>query len=136
MFDPLCPTLRLRLNRGDTLAVFWLTLGSLPLCEMAARAEPDAIVIDMQHGLWDRLSMEAAIGCVPSRIPILVRVADNNLAAIGQALDAGAEGIIVPLVETAAQAREAATAARYPPKGRRSGGGVRPLVDFAAYRHA
>jgi 2-keto-3-deoxy-L-rhamnonate aldolase RhmA len=133
MLDPRRPTLRYRLDKGDRLGVAWLSLGSVALCELAARARPDAIVLDLQHGLWDRVSTEHAIAAVPAEIPVLVRVAENTPAAIGQALDAGAEGIIVPLVETAKQARRAVSAAHYPPRGERSGGGVRPLSDFVDY---
>ena len=133
MFDPARPTLRRRLAKGDSLGAVWLSLGSVALCEIAARGRPDAIVIDMQHGLWDRLSLEAAIGATPSDVPVLARVSENTPAAIGQALDAGAEGVIVPLVETVAQARAAVAAARYPPQGARSGGGVRPLANFPDY---
>ena len=103
------------------------------MVELAARAKPDAIVIDMQHGLWERAALEAAIGVTPAAVPVLVRVAENSAIAIGTALDAGAEGVIVPLVETAAQARAAVAAARYPPRGARSGGGIRPLAQFADY---
>ncbi|WP_342358976.1 HpcH/HpaI aldolase family protein [Terrarubrum flagellatum] len=116
--------------------MIWLSLGSVALCEIAARSRPDAIVIDMQHGLWDRSSLEAAIGVTPADIPVLVRVAENSPIAIGQALDAGAEGVIVPLIETAKQARAAVAAAHYPPRGNRSGGGVRPLMDFVDYVEA
>ena len=122
MFDPRRPTLRYRLDRGDTLGVAWLSLGSVAVAELAARARPDAIVLDLQHGLWERATMEQAIGAAPSDIPVLVRVAENTPMAIGQALDAGAEGVIVPLVETAKQARKAVEAALYPPRGARSGG--------------
>ena len=133
MFDPERASLRYRLDCGQCIGVAWLALGSVALCEAAARAQPGAIVLDLQHGLWDRLSMEAAIGLVPPHTPVLVRVAENSALAIGTALDAGAEGVIVPLVETAKQARAAVKACRYPPEGERSGGGVRPLANFAAY---
>lgn len=133
MFDPRRPSLRYRLDKGESLGAFWLSLGSVALCELAVKSRPDAIVIDMQHGLWDRSSLELAIGATPPDIPVLVRVAENTPLAIGQALDAGAEGVIVPLVETAKQARAAVRAAHYPPRGRRSGGGVRPLADFVDY---
>lgn len=133
MLDPRRPSLRYRLDKGDRLGVAWLSLGSVALCELAARARPDAIVLDLQHGLWDRLSMEHAIAAVPRDIPVLVRVAENEPVAIGQALDAGAEGVIVPLVESARQAARAVSAAHYPPRGERSGGGVRPLADFVDY---
>jgi 2-keto-3-deoxy-L-rhamnonate aldolase RhmA len=133
MFDPRRPTLRYRIDRGDCLGVVWLALGSVALVEIAARQKPDAIVLDLQHGLWERRDMEAAIGAAPSDVPVMVRVAENGPTAIGQALDAGAEGVIVPLVETAKGARKAVRAARFPPQGERSGGGIRPLHDFAAY---
>ncbi|WP_293857698.1 aldolase/citrate lyase family protein [uncultured Alsobacter sp.] len=135
MFDPRRPTLRYRLDKGETLGVTWLMMGSVAMTEIAAKARPDAIVLDLQHGLWERRAMEEAIGIVPSDIPVLVRVAENSPLAIGQALDAGAEGVIVPLVETAKQARKAVDAARFPPHGNRSGGGVRPLCDFVDYVH-
>jgi 2-keto-3-deoxy-L-rhamnonate aldolase RhmA len=136
MFESGSSHLRKRLAEGPAIGAFWLTLGSVALCEIAARAKPDAIVIDMQHGLWDRSSMEAAIGAIPSSIPALVRVAENGVHCIGQALDAGAEGVLVPLVESAAEAYAAVAATRYPPSGRRSGGGVRPLANFADYVEA
>lgn len=135
MFDPRRPTLRYRLDKGDTLGVTWLMMGSVAMVEVAAKARPDGIVLDLQHGLWERKAVEEAIGIVPSDIPVLVRVAENSPLAIGQALDAGAEGVIVPLIETAKQARKAVDAARFPPHGNRSGGGVRPLSDFVDYVH-
>lgn len=133
MFDPEHPTLKTRIASGDCLAVAWLSLGSVAVAEATARARPDAIVIDLQHGLWERRDLEAAIGLVPSRIPVIVRVAENTALAIGTALDAGAEGVMVPMVETAAEAKRAFQFSHYPPHGLRSGGGVRPLQNFPAY---
>jgi 2-keto-3-deoxy-L-rhamnonate aldolase RhmA len=136
MFDPARSKLRYRLDRGDCLGVVWLSLGSVPMVEAAARSRPDAIVLDLQHGLWDRAGMEAAIGIVPPEIPVLARVAENSASAISQALDAGAEGVIVPLVESGDEASRAVRASRFPPHGTRSGGGVRPLADFISYVQA
>jgi 2-keto-3-deoxy-L-rhamnonate aldolase RhmA len=136
VFDLKRPTLRRRLAAGDPLGLYWFALGSLPLIETAIATGADAVVIDIQHGLFDRGALEAAIGAVPPNVPCLVRVEDGTATAIGRALDAGTEGIIVPLVETAEQARQAAAACHYPPRGHRSGGGVRPLRDFAAYSTA
>jgi 2-keto-3-deoxy-L-rhamnonate aldolase RhmA len=133
VFDPRHPNLKSRLAAGGCLGVSWLALGSSAIAELAARARPDAIVLDQQHGLWERRELEAAIGLVPSEIPVLVRVAENSALAIGTALDAGAEGVIVPLIETAEAAAQAVRSSRYPPRGARSGGGVRPLQDFAGY---
>lgn len=124
--------LRTRLN-GPGLSLAWFSLGSVPLVEIAAHAGFDAAVIDLQHGLWDRMSTHLAVSALGA-MPVLARVAEVNAAAIGEALDSGAAGILVPLVETAEQARLAVVAARFPPDGIRSGGGVRPLGGgFAAY---
>jgi kynurenine formamidase/2-keto-3-deoxy-L-rhamnonate aldolase RhmA len=126
--------LRARLARKVPLGVFWMSTGSTAVMELAAEAAPDAIVIDAQHGLWDRQTLEHAVGLVSNRVPVLVRTADASAIAISQSLDTGAEGVIVPLIETDAQAASAVSAARFPPHGSRSGGGVRPLArDFARY---
>lgn len=127
------PFLRDRLRSNEPLGVFWAALGSPAVVEIAAASRADAIVLDVQHGLWDRQSIEQAIGTVGGRVPVLVRTLDGAPGSISTALDAGAEGVIVPLIETAEEAAAAAAAGRYPPKGRRSGGGVRPLMDFGAY---
>jgi 2-dehydro-3-deoxyglucarate aldolase/4-hydroxy-2-oxoheptanedioate aldolase len=132
MFDPARASLRYRIDSGRCLGVAWLALGSAALVEIAARTRPDAIVVDLQHGLFERRELEAAIGLVPPEIPVIARTAENTPFAIGMALDAGAEAVMVPLVETAKEARRAVLAAKYPPAGNRSGGGVRPLGNFVA----
>jgi 2-keto-3-deoxy-L-rhamnonate aldolase RhmA len=133
MFDPARAQLRVLLASGKTVGVLWLSLGAPVIAELAAAARPDAIVLDLQHGLWERGTLEAAIGLVPAEIPVIVRVAENSALAIGSALDAGAEAVMVPLIETAEEATRAVAYATYPPNGIRSGGGVRPLRDFPAY---
>lgn len=126
--------LRYRIAQGEPIGLHWMALGSPSLVELAAQAGPDAIIIDAQHGLWERQSLEQTIGLVSGTAPVLVRVAENSIAAIGVALDAGAEGVLVPLIETDLDAANAVAAARFPPEGIRSGGGVRPLGgDFGAY---
>jgi kynurenine formamidase/2-keto-3-deoxy-L-rhamnonate aldolase RhmA len=126
--------LRARLARKSPIGAFWMTSGSTAVMEIAAEAAPDAIVIDAQHGLWDRTNLEHAVGLVSNRLPVLIRTADASAISISQGLDTGAEGVIVPLIETDEQAAAAVAAARFPPHGQRSGGGVRPLTrDFARY---
>ncbi len=126
--------LRHRIGQSEPIGLFWMSLGSPAVIELAAQAAPDAIVIDAQHGLWDRRSIENAVGLASKAAPVLVRVTENSAIAIGQSLDAGAEGVIVPLIETDGEAAAAVAAARFPPEGSRSGGGVRPLGrDFGAY---
>ncbi len=133
----MAPTLRQRLAAGNPVGVVWMMLGCPAIAEVAATLTPDAVVFDAQHGLWDRSALEAGIGALRGATPSLVRVAENSAAAIGPALDAGADGVIVPMIETAEQAAAAVAFARFPPHGARSAGGVRPLArGFAAYHAA
>src|SRR5262249_4330783 len=134
MFDPARASLRSRLAQKTPLGVFWMSLGSTTVIEIAAGSTPDAIVIDAQHGLFDRRTIEHAVGAASRHAPVLIRTAENSPMAISQALDAGAEGVIVPLIELDQQAADAVASARFPPQGHRSAGGVRPLAhDFASY---
>ena len=134
MFDPTRASLRSRLAQKAPLGAFWMSLGAASVVEIAAGAKPDAIVIDVQHGLFDRQALEHAVGAASRHAGVLVRTADNTPVAIGQALDSGAEGVIVPLIEIDQQAADVVAAARFPPQGHRSAGGVRPLAgDFAQY---
>lgn len=130
-------SLRRLIGRNGPVGVFWMSMGTPAIVELALEAHPDAIVIDGQHGLWERRSIEETIGTIGERAPVLVRVAENSPFVISQALDAGAVGVIVPLIETAAEAAAVVSAARFPPHGSRSAGGVRPLGrNFPAYYQA
>lgn len=106
----------------------WFMLGSAAMVEIGLTANPDCIVLDRQHGLWERVALEAAVGIARHHVPVVVRVADHTPGAIAEALDAGACSAMVPMVETAEQAEAAVSASRYPPVGTRSAGGVRPLL--------
>jgi hypothetical protein len=68
--------LRARLARNQPLGVFWMNTGSDRRDGDRRGAAPDAIVIDAQHGLWDRSDLEHAVGLVSNRVPVLVRTAD------------------------------------------------------------
>ncbi len=124
------------LRRGDAIACIWLSLGSVAIAELAAEARPGAILFDGQHGLWEKNALHTAIALVAPVSTPLVRVQANSAAMIGEALDSGAQGIIVPLVETAGEAAAAVAAAHYPPGGHRSGGGVRVVGDYRPYVEA
>ena len=122
-----------KLAAGGCIACHWATLGSPSVAELLAESGPDCIVFDMQHGLWDRLSLEYAIGLVRHKTVPTVRSVDASDHAIGMVLDAGARALIVPMVDTADQARAVVRAAKYPPQGGRSGGGTRPMLDYKSY---
>jgi 4-hydroxy-2-oxoheptanedioate aldolase len=91
-----------------------------------AAAGLDWVCIDQQHG-WnaghDCTDLVAAVRAAGAHA--LVRVGWNRPEEIGRVLDAGAEGVIVPMVESAAEARAAVAAVRYAPEGRRSWGAAR-----------
>ena len=113
---------------GKCVTLGWLSVSHTFTAEMMARQGFDALCVDLQHGtseLNDVLPMLQAISQTDTT-PI-VRVAWNDPATIMRALDLGAYGIIVPLVNTAAEAAQAVAACRYPPAGMRSAGPVRAM---------
>jgi 4-hydroxy-2-oxoheptanedioate aldolase len=100
----------------------WCAIPSGFAAEILARSF-DWICIDMQHGLAGQTEMVSMTQAVAIRgTPTLVRVPWNDPAAIMRALDAGAHGVVVPMVNSAAEAREAAGACKYAPTGYRSWG--------------
>lgn len=126
------PSLSERIKAGQAVGCLWLSSGTPAIAELARDAGVGAVVFDVQHGLWERASLEWGIGLLRDT-PALVRVARNAPELIGAALDAGACGVIVPLVNTAQEAAAAVAAAHFPPHGIRSGGGIRPLRALAEY---
>ncbi len=103
----------------------WSTIPSPLSVRLLAAAGLDYVVIDLQHGGATEHDLPAITGAIrlAGATPI-GRVRHAHPADIGRALDLGCEGVIVPNVNSAAQAREAAGACRYPPVGYRSGGGA------------
>ncbi len=106
----------------------WFSLGSPTLVEMALAGEPDLIVLDLQHGLWERRTLEYAVGLARRSVPVIARLADHDAHSVSEALDAGVASILAPFVETAEQARALVSYAHFPPAGIRSAGGVRALA--------
>lgn len=114
-------------KEGKPAVAGWLSTGSTYLAEVMAHAGFDAIIIDMQHGMG--LSPEKAIACMQAisttdTVPVC-RMSWNDPKDIQFVLDAGAYGVIVPLVNTRAEAEQAVGAAKYPPLGFRSTGANR-----------
>lgn len=104
----------------------WLQLPGSASAELVGSVGFDFVCVDQQHGLvGDDALLPMLQALAAAAAPALVRVTHNEPAAIGRALDRGAVGVIVPLVDTAEQARAAVAACRYPPDGRRSYGPTR-----------
>jgi 4-hydroxy-2-oxoheptanedioate aldolase len=126
---PEAPNLRQRLRDGDTLVGTACYLGSTIIAEMIGQLGLDFVYIDQQHGLTSYDTMLALLRAVDhTRTAPLVRVASNEPGLIGQALDAGADGVIVPMVNSAADAARAVAACRYGPSGTRSYGPLRATL--------
>lgn len=128
-------TLRDVLTGGKTSVGGWCVTPSPFTAEVMARAGFDWICIDQQHGLIGYQQMLAMLQAVAAAgVPAIVRVPWNEPAAIMKALDAGAAGVIVPMVNTPEEAAAAVGACRYPPAGYRSWGPTRAALgvrDFS-----
>ncbi|MFB9375845.1 HpcH/HpaI aldolase/citrate lyase family protein [Kineococcus gynurae] len=115
-----------RVRSRETVVGYWVVLDAPPATERIARIGYDYVAIDAQHGLLDYRGVLTGLLAVDAGGSAgVVRVAANDPTAIGQALDAGARGLIVPLVNSAADAAAAVAAAKYPPFGVRSYGPMR-----------
>jgi 4-hydroxy-2-oxoheptanedioate aldolase len=118
--------LRERIAAGEVAVGISLTSGSVHAAEMCAHSQLDYVYIDQQHGLISLDTLVSQLRALASGLVTpLVRVLRNDPGLIGQALDVGAVGVIVPMVNTAEEARAAVRACRYPPEGTRSWGPVR-----------
>lgn len=117
------------LQDGQPQVGTWLSFGDLFATRLMARVGFPWLTLDMEHSpiAWnDAAAMFGAIadaGCVP-----LARVPKGDHTHIKRVLDAGAMGIVVPMVNTVEEAKVAIAAAKYPPEGNRSvGGGLHSL---------
>jgi 4-hydroxy-2-oxoheptanedioate aldolase len=123
-----------RLRAAEPVHSGWCGLAFPLAAEVIAREGFRAVTIDMQHGLWDIASTVGAIAAIRhgSAAPV-VRVPLADFATASRALDFGAEGIIAPMINTAADARALVAATKYPPLGERSWGPHRAtmLADVA-----
>ncbi|MBK4215529.1 2,4-dihydroxyhept-2-ene-1,7-dioic acid aldolase [Paracoccus caeni] len=112
----------------------WCGIPSTVTAEIVARAGFDMLTIDMQHGLVDYQSVLSMLQAMQaSDAPKLVRVPWNEPGIIMKVLDAGADGVICPMVNSAADARALVAAARYAPVGTRSYGPVRAAMLHQDY---
>jgi 4-hydroxy-2-oxoheptanedioate aldolase len=113
----------------------WCSIGSSYAAELLASCGFDWICIDLQHGFAGLDSLLPMVQAAAiTRTPALVRVPRLDAGLIGRALDAGAAGVIVPMVNSAAEARAAVAACRYPPDGIRSWGPARLMLADPEYR--
>jgi len=116
-------SLKTKLKSKELTVGSWISFGFTQTCEIMAKASFDWLVIDMEHTAIDYHQCLKLIQIIQSNgVTPLVRVGDNNQLLIKRAMDAGAHGIIVPMVNTAEEAQKAIDALYYPPLGSRGVG--------------
>src|SRR5215207_10159995 len=104
----------------------WLSTPEPLIAECAARAKPDWVGLDLQHGAWDLGVAFRGIQLLDAlAMPVLVRVSEQELELVPRLLDHGASGIVVAMASSTELVEEAVRRARYQPEGVRSYGGQR-----------
>lgn len=117
---------RQKLAADETTYGLWVTLESASISEMAVALGVDWIVIDAEHGHLDwKVIVEHIRAAVRSETVVLVRIAELNCGVIKRVLDIGADGVVIPWVETAEQLKQALAFSKYPPEGVRGIGAER-----------
>jgi 4-hydroxy-2-oxoheptanedioate aldolase len=116
-------TLRTRLRTGAPLIASFIETPHRAISQVMGAIGYDVLLPDGEHAAFSPRDIEEVIvGADLAGIPSLVRVPSNTPSTIGHALDSGAAGVLVPLVNSAEAAHTAAQLSRYPPEGRRGAG--------------
>lgn len=112
-----------RLRAGETVYSAWCGLASPLITDVMAREGFSAVTIDQQHGMWDHAATVTAIaGIRGGGAQPIVRVPLDDFGGVSRALDWGAEGVIMPMINNVAAAKRFVGAAKFPPIGERSWG--------------
>jgi 4-hydroxy-2-oxoheptanedioate aldolase len=119
-------------KKQQTLFNAWLTMNDPLAIELIGETGWDCVTIDQQHGVGGN---EALLSCLTAAkaagLPAIVRVANNDPGLVGRALDAGAQGIMCPLINTVDEAERFVRAVKYPPRGVRSWGPYRANIGVS-----
>ncbi|MCX5715527.1 MAG: aldolase/citrate lyase family protein [Candidatus Omnitrophica bacterium] len=130
--------LKEKLNKGEITVGSWITLGHTAIAEIMAKAGFDWLVIDMEHSAICMHEAQQLIQTIElSGNTPLVRVGVNDPLIIKRVMDAGAHGVIVPMVNSKEDAIRAVEAVKYPPSGKRGVGLARAQgygLDFQGYK--
>ncbi len=130
-------TFRQQLNQRTLSLGAWVQIGHPAIAEVFGRAGFDWVCADLEHGVQDLESathLFRALSSYPAAA--VARVPANDPIWIRRCLDAGAQGVIVPMINSASEAEAAVSAAKYPPRGQRGFGYMRASghgADFHDY---
>jgi 4-hydroxy-2-oxoheptanedioate aldolase len=130
-----------QIRQGKPAVGLWLQSHSFHTARIiAAQGIFDWLLVDMEHTPVDLSTTSMILSAIADisagKCTPLVRVAQGTMYHIKQALDAGAQGVIVPMIGTAEDAAAAVRFARYPPQGERGAGGLVPHLNFGVTNHA
>jgi len=128
--------LKSKLLQGKPAFGTWLTLGDESVTRILAKRGFDWLTVDLEHAAVDWKTAASLVGWIAESGAVpLVRVPWNDPAYIKRALDLGAFGLVIPMVNTPDEAAAAVRAAKYPPVGDRSAGrGLQTLTFQASFQ--
>lgn len=119
------------LRAGGPTFGAWQMFPSTNVSRALARSGPDWICVDTEHGNIDDGNMHECVAAIAAcGVSPIVRIVANEPWMVKRALDSGAHGIIVPLLNTAEDARSIVKAAKFPPQGTRGFGSPFPMEKF------
>ncbi len=130
-----------RLRSGELLIATWVKTPHPHVVEVLCHSELDALILDAEHAPFDRAVLDNCIlAARAGKKPVLVRPSANEPAALLQALDGGADGVVIPHICSEAEAEAAVLACHYRPGGRGYAGSTRAAGyttrGMAAHREA
>jgi 4-hydroxy-2-oxoheptanedioate aldolase len=124
-------SLKSRIKAGEVICGPWCVFPSPALTDIIARAGADFVILDMEHGAHDLQTIEGMLRAAEnSGCASLVRVPGNDEAEILHVLDLGADGVIIPHIQSAGDAKKAIAHAKYHPLGSR---GFSPYTRAGGY---
>ena len=138
-FQHIKSNLKEKLSKNELTIGSWLTIPHPSIIEIMSSANFEWLTIDIEHSAIDFETVQNLIGHIQANhMEALVRVSKNDEVIIKRVMDAGANGVVVPMVKNADEAREAVSYVKYPPFGKRGVGLSRAQhygVSFDSYKN-
>ncbi|MTI19318.1 hydroxyacid aldolase [Rhodobacteraceae bacterium RKSG542] len=115
-----------KLRRGESVLCAWSALGLPSVCQLMVKSGYSSVLVDLQHGFMDHAEARDSIGLVVGEgAHAVLRICVGDFARASWFLDAGAEAIVAPMINTEADAKAFVEFTKYPPLGERSYGAMR-----------